>query len=283
MSAKKNQAGQAGGATPDPAAVVLLVQEVRRLLRFHRDMGLDHYPATDPLRSFLAPRHVNRPAADGRPGSRRPETTVARRPARTLPPPDIALGEVRDGVRACSLCDLAGQSPERVAGAGADAPRLLVVGDWAMHGAGAASGVFGPGEDEMLARMMAAIGLAEGDYHVTNVLKCCPADGQPPPDAAATCRSWLEREIAILRPQLVCAMGELAARVLTGSRQPLARLHGRLHGCGCVPDRTLQVIPTYHPRLLLRQQELKRVAWQDLQKVGRYLARVGQRTGSRDQ
>lgn len=284
MSAKKSGAQHPAGRGPDPAAVVLLAREVRRLLRFHLAIGLDRYPASEPVKSFLGQHRRGLPGPAHRPGPPARRRRDVKAAAATGGPPLPAgrgLAELRSAVQACTLCGLAGKSRDRIHGVGADTPRLLVVGDWGVRGDGSGELVFGPGEDGMLARMMAAIGLSRDEYHVTNVLKCFPAGPQPPPDAAAACRAWLVREIAILRPRLVCAMGELAARVLTGSRQPLARTHGRLYGCRCAGDRPVQVLPTYHPRLLLRQQELKQVAWQDLQKVARFLARADSRQGRR--
>ncbi|MFP7754614.1 uracil-DNA glycosylase [Thermodesulfobacteriota bacterium B35] len=262
-----------------------MAQEVRRLLRFHLALGLDVYPASGQLRSFLDAHSADRPGPVTPPAAlrrQRPGPEPGRRQAvESRQPADAALEELGRAVQACSLCGLAENGPHRSRGTGAEAPRLLVVGDWALRDRSGAGRIFGPGEDEMLARMMTALGLGRDDYHVTNVLKCSPATASPPSRATAACRPWLEREIAILRPQLICAMGELATQVLTGSSQPLARLHGRFHGCRYAADRTPQVLPTYHPRLLLRQQELKKVAWQDLQKIRRYLARSRGRTRHR--
>ncbi len=284
MSAKKTGTGHPDCGSPDPAAVLQAARSVRRLLRFHLDLGLDRYPASEPTRSFLMPRTPDRPGPGLCPGlpARRCQGGEQRPPDDAKPrlPAGAALRELQSEVQACTRCSLAGRGPERVRSTGGEAPRLLVVGDWGISDNGAGNHVFGPGEDEMLTRMMAAIGLSENEYHVTNVLKCYPGDARLSPDAAMACRGWLNREITILRPQLVCAMGELAARVLTGSSQPLARSHGRLHGCRCAGGRPLQVLATYHPRLLLRQQELKQVVWQDLQRLARHLARAGHRTRS---
>jgi len=276
LSVKKTETDRPETGTPDPAAAFLVAQEVRRLLRFHLALGLDVYPASEPLRSFLEAHPGGRPGPV-LPSSalrrQRPGPEPGRQAVEPRQPVAAALDELGRAVQACSLCGLAENGQERTRGTGAEAPGLLVVGDWALQDKENEDRIFGPGEDEMLARMMAAIGLGGGDYHVTNALKCSPVGGPPPSRAAAACRPWLQREIAILRPRLICAMGELATQVLTGSNQPLARLHGRLHGCRCSPDRLPQVLPTYHPRLLLRQQELKKVVWQDLQKIRRYLDR----------
>ena len=276
---EKTGTAQSASGPPDPAAALQVVLAVHRLLRFHLDLGLDRYPASEPLRAFLGPRAGSRSGpvrGPGAPSGRRAAEPAAE-DAGTRLPPAVALRNLESEVEACTLCSLAGKRGERSCVSGGESPGLLVVGDWTVHLDHGGDRLFGPGEDEMLARMMAAIGLAPGDYRVTNVLKCSPGGGQPPPDAARACRSWLAREIAILRPGLVCAMGELAAQVLTGSSQPLARSHGRFQDCRCGGEWPVQVLPTYHPRLLLRQPELKQVAWQDLQKVARYLARTGDR------
>ncbi len=258
---------------------------MRNLLRFHLALGLDRYPASERLSSFLQGRARGRAA----PAAVSPVSPLLRRrrdaepgPATGTPRVDIgiALRELRRETASCALCALAGKAMERGRETGSGRPILLVVGDWLAGGDGAGGRVFGPGEDEMLAKMMGSIDLGEQDYYVTNVLKCVPPPGrQPPPDAAAACRAWLVREIAILGPRLILAMGELATRILTGSKQPLARSHGRFLRCRCGTDRPVQVLPTYHPRLLLRQEELKRVVWQDLRRLAASLGVGGRNQG----
>jgi DNA polymerase len=156
----------------------------------------------------------------------------------------------------------------------------MVVGDWPVAGQGSTpSLLMGPEEDVMLEKMMAAIGLSPEQYCVTNVLKCCPAAGQEvAPAWGQTCASFLQREIGIIRPAIICAMGEIAARALLGGAEPLLRLRGRFTPCRYQDDPPIPVMPTFHPRFLLANPEMKMAAWKDLQAVQRRLAQVGQAT-----
>ena len=154
--------------------------------------------------------------------------------------------------------------------------QLMLVGDFSQQsGAFSESILFSPEEDAMLANMLRAIGLSRDEVYSTNTLKCCPLPQAAPPDASVRqCVAYLHREIALVRPQIICAMGDGAARAVLESSEPVARLRGKLHpykkgGEGLV---ALRIVPTYHPRLLLAHPEMKRAAWQDLQLIQKHLA-----------
>lgn len=123
----------------------------------------------------------------------------------------------------------------------------------------------------MLRRMMEAIGLSMEDVYVTNVIKCCPA-GEPPDAACARqCFALLSREIAALAPLLILAMGEMAASQLLATSAPLVRLRGRFHAYRYPDSTPAQVMPTFHPRFLLDNPEMKKMVWLDLQMLQRQL------------
>jgi len=147
----------------------------------------------------------------------------------------------------------------------------MVVGDWSAQDDGFTGEIlFGPEEDLMLGKMMEAIGLKPEEVYVTNCIKCCPAGGREPDSACATaCFSFVCREIAALGPPVICAMGDLAAGMLTGRKEPLIRLRGRFTGCRHASSTV--VMPTFHPRLLLRNPEMKKAVWSDLQAIRRRL------------
>ncbi len=132
----------------------------------------------------------------------------------------------------------------------------------------------GPGADEdaqglpfvgragqLLNNMIAAMGLKREEVYIANVVKCRPPGNRTPePEEANTCSPFLFRQIDVVRPQVLVALGATAATYLLGARQPLAGLRGRVHAF-----RGMSLIVTYHPAFLLRDPRQKKEAWADLQ------------------
>ncbi len=168
---------------------------------------------------------------------------------------------LRAAVRDCRRCGLCEKRKQAVFGVGHPAGPWLFVGE-------------GPGADEdekgepfvgqagkLLDSMLAAAGLARGrDAYIANVVKCRPPGNRVPlPEEAAACAPWLDRQIELVAPRLIVALGKTAAQRLTGSEASLASLRGRLHAYRGTP-----VVVTYHPAYLLRNLPDKARAWEDL-------------------
>jgi len=247
--------------------------ELGNVLRFHRALGINEYPGSPELRRFLQkktakvetsrPGRVSTPVNAPRP---RPE------PGEPAGPRLQCLGRE---AASCNFCSLAAGRLGTVPGSGGESSALMVVGDWSLQEKGRFSPatIFGPDDDALLVRMMAAIGFRPGDIYVTNCVKCCPPPGQDPNRACLdACFSFLEREIAAVRPQVICAMGDMAARMLLGREEPLVRLRGRFHQFRYQAGSPVAVMPTFHPRFLLRHEEMKKGTWLDLQAIRRHLA-----------
>jgi DNA polymerase len=172
-----------------------------------------------------------------------------------------ALQQIRDEIGDCTRCALHAGRNQIVFGDGSPHARLMFVGE-------------GPGEDEdaqglpfvgksgqLLNNMIAAMGLKREEVYIANVVKCRPPGNRVPEQAeGATCTQFLFRQIDVVRPQVLVALGATAATWLLGQRQPLAGLRGRVHAV-----RGAQVIVTYHPAYLLRDPRQKKEAWADLQ------------------
>ena len=172
-----------------------------------------------------------------------------------------ALQIIRDEIGDCTRCALHKGRNKLVFADGDPNARLMFVGE-------------GPGADEdaqglpfvgragqLLNNMIAAMGLKREQVYIANVVKCRPPGNRPPePDEANTCTPFLFRQIDVVRPQVLVALGATAATYLLGHRQPLAGLRGRVHAF-----RGMQLIVTYHPAFLLRDPRQKKEAWADLQ------------------
>lgn len=172
-----------------------------------------------------------------------------------------ALQLIREDIGDCTRCALHTGRNKLVFGDGSPTARLMFVGE-------------GPGADEdaqglpfvgkaghLLNNMITAMGLKREEVYIANVVKCRPPGNRTPePVEANTCSPFLFRQIDVVRPQVLVALGATAATYLLGQRQPLAGLRGRVHAF-----RGMQLIVTYHPAFLLRDPRQKKEAWADLQ------------------
>jgi uracil-DNA glycosylase len=172
-----------------------------------------------------------------------------------------ALQAIREDIGDCTRCALHKGRNKIVFADGSPDARLLFVGE-------------GPGADEdaqglpfvgragqLLNNMIGAMGLKREEVYICNVVKCRPPGNRTPePDEANTCSQFLFRQIDVVRPEVIVALGATAATYLLGQRQPLAGLRGRVHSF-----RGSKLIVTYHPAFLLRDPRQKKEAWADLQ------------------
>jgi DNA polymerase len=171
-----------------------------------------------------------------------------------------SLAEVVAGCRRCRLCE---GRQKTVFGSGNPDADLMFIGE-------------GPGAEEdrqglpfvgrageLLTRIIEAIGMTRDQVYIANIVKCRPPGNRDPqPDEVAACRSYLERQIALIRPRLIVALGRIAAQTLLGNDLPIGRMRGQWFNVLGVP-----VMVTYHPAALLRNPALKRPTWEDMQEV----------------
>ena len=172
-----------------------------------------------------------------------------------------ALRLIQEDIGDCTRCALHKGRNKLVFADGDPNARLMFVGE-------------GPGADEdavglpfvgragqLLNNMIGAMGLKREQVYIANVVKCRPPQNRTPePDEANTCSPFLFRQIDVVRPEVIVALGATAATYLLGQRQPLAGLRGRVHSF-----RGSKLIVTYHPAFLLRDPRQKKEAWADLQ------------------
>jgi DNA polymerase len=119
----------------------------------------------------------------------------------------------------------------------------------------------------LLTRIIGAIEMRREEVYICNVVKCRPPNNRDPlPEEVSACRSFLERQIDLVRPKVIVALGRVAAQCLLGSTESLGRLRGRWHTVRGVPTRA-----TYHPAALLRHAKWKRPTWEDMQLVRDFL------------
>lgn len=172
-------------------------------------------------------------------------------------------------VDACTACGLCRTRRRSVPGVGDTHARWLLVGEAPGAEEDARGEPFVGQAGRLLDNMLAALGLARGrDVYIANVLKCRPPDNRTPdPLEAAACRPYLDRQIELLEPRLILALGRSAATTLLGVDATIASLRGRVHRYRNVP-----LVVTYHPAYLLRNLPDKAKSWEDLVFARRTLA-----------
>ena len=246
-------------------------------LRFYRELGLiDFYrrPVENDVESAQDPGAPSTPkewVGDQPASTSYQETTLIppRKPIQPPPPVSVvsaedrvsALRVIREDIGNCTRCALHKGRNKLVFADGDPYARLMFVGE-------------GPGADEdaqglpfvgragqLLNNMITAMGLKREEVYIANIVKCRPPQNRTPePDEANTCSPFLFRQIDVVRPEVIVALGATAATYLLGQRQPLAGLRGRVHSF-----RGSKLIVTYHPAFLLRDPRQKKEAWADLQ------------------
>lgn len=174
-----------------------------------------------------------------------------------------ALREAVAGCRACSLCDSRRQT---VFGVGHTQARWMIVGEAPGEQEDRQGEPFVGRAGQLLDRMLAAVGLTRGEagpeqqVYIANVLKCRPpANRNPLPQEVAQCEPFLLRQMALVQPDLIVAMGRFAVQSLLKTSEPIGKLRGRVHEVAGIP-----VVVTYHPAYLLRNPADKALAWDDL-------------------
>jgi uracil-DNA glycosylase family 4 len=181
-----------------------------------------------------------------------------------------SLENVIADLQGCMRCKLCERRKTVVVGEGNPRAKLVFVGE-------------GPGEQEdrqgrpfvgkagqLLDRMINAMNLQRGDVYIVNVVKCRPPGNRNPElDEIEACSPFLHRQLDLIRPQVIVALGKFAAQTLLQTEERITRLRGRFY-----PYRGAKLMPTFHPAFLLRNPDAKREAWQDLKAVAKELGLV---------
>jgi DNA polymerase len=188
-----------------------------------------------------------------------------------LPRGGHGLTLVREELGDCQRCKLANGRKHIVFGAGNPQAHLMFVGEGPGADEDAQGEPFVGAAGQLLTKMIGAMNLTRDDVYICNVIKCRPPGNRDPePDEVAACEPFLKKQIAVVQPRVIVALGKFAAHVLTGEQTPITRLRGNLkHYQG------ISVMPTYHPAYLLRDESRKREAWHDLKEVLALLKHMG--------
>jgi len=175
-----------------------------------------------------------------------------------------ALTTIRTDIGDCTRCKLHRLGRRQVVfGVGNPEADLMFVGE-APGGDEDVQGIpFVGRAGQLLTKIIEAIGLTRDDVYIANVIKCRPPENRnPEPDEVETCEPFLFRQVDVIAPKVIVALGTFAAKTLLKTNDPISRMRGRVYDY-----RGAKLIPTFHPAFLLRSPERKRDVWEDMKKV----------------
>jgi len=183
------------------------------------------------------------------------------------------LEKLAEEIKNCKKCPLHKSRRNAVPGEGSPKAKLMFIGE-------------GPGFDEdrlgrpfvgrsgqLLDKIISVMGMKREDVFIANIVKCHPMidpsnpdergnDRKPSPDEINGCISYVEKQIEIINPKIICVLGSVSATTLIGIAAPLGQLRGRFHDY-----KGIKVMPTFHPAALLRNPNWKKDAWEDMKKI----------------
>jgi len=177
---------------------------------------------------------------------------------------------LRSLVSKCQNCDLSKTRTQTVFGSGKQTASLMIIGDAPNEEDDKQGDVFSGQSGKLLTAMLKAMGYQRNDVYISNIVKCRTSENkEPTEDEAAACEPYLIRQINLVQPKLILALGSAAAQWLLKSKSTIGRLRGQLH---FVDNVNAPILVSYHPAYLLRAPNEKRKAWEDLQIAMKELA-----------
>lgn len=172
----------------------------------------------------------------------------------------VSLEDIKIDLGDCQRCRLATGRKHIVFGKGNVAARLVFVGEGPGFEEDQKGEPFVGAAGRLLTKIIEAIELSREQVYICNIIKCRPPGNRNPErDEIESCLPFLERQLAAIRPDFVCALGKVAAQTLLKSDLPISRLRGRFYDYN-----GMKILPTYHPAYLLRNPEKKREVWEDM-------------------
>jgi uracil-DNA glycosylase family 4 len=221
---------------PTPARTFQVIQTEHQRRAYLQALGIDVWVPSDQLEPGLTPVVENDDVGD------------------------MDWPALRSSVAACTRCPLHASRTQTVFGVGNENADWMIVGEAPGAEEDRRGEPFVGRAGQLLTEMLRAAGQDREQVFIANILKCRPPHNRDPEaEEAAACRHYLERQIALVQPKIILAVGRIAAQQLLATDTAVSKLRGQLHRLDEIP-----VIVTYHPAYLLRSPTQKRKAWQDI-------------------
>jgi DNA polymerase len=229
--------------------------ELIQQLEFFRDIGIEsvNLSHTAPVESVQIPVAVASPPAEV-----------------PIQVTGDSLENIRTDIGDCQRCKLAPSRTHIVYGSGNPNAEIVFVGEAPGFEEDQQGLPFVGAAGQLLTKIIESIGVRREDVYICNILKCRPPNNRnPEPDEVIECSPFLKRQIAAIRPKIVCCLGKFAAQTMLRSGDSITRLRGRFEDID-----GMRVIATFHPAYLLRSPEKKREVWEDMKQIRAELFRL---------
>src|SRR5215475_6381145 len=249
--------------------------DVSSQLEFFRDIGIDSLQIPSPPGSIseanASPTRSASAAARSlkQARSQQEEWRAESAPGEVLSSPDT-LDTIRADMGDCRRCKLAPSRTHIVFGSGNPNAELVFVGEAPGYDEDQQGLPFVGRAGQLLTKIIESIDIKREDVYICNVLKCRPPDNRnPEPDEVMACNPFLKKQLATIRPKIVCCLGTFAAQTVLQTASPISKLRGRFHDIDGI-----RVIATFHPAYLLRSPDKKREVWEDMKQIRAELFRL---------
>jgi DNA polymerase len=239
-----------------------LAAALRQHLLLERGFGVEAYP-----RGGLVP--VPAPLPSARPPAPAAPAAPAALPIDPTMPE--SLDRIAAEIAACRACGLCAGRTNTVPGEGAPTAELVFIGEGPGADEDAQGRPFVGRSGELLTKMIEAMGFARNQVFIANVVKCRPPGNRAPePAEMAACIGYLHRQLALIKPKVICTLGNTPLRAMTGDpKKGITSVRGQILDWNGIP-----LVPTFHPAYLLRNPPAKKPCWEDLKVVLKVLGRT---------
>jgi DNA polymerase len=219
-----------------------MITGLKSYLEYLKGMGITSLPVSDPV--------------------------VEIKPEEPGPSPVMTLEEARKELGDCKRCKLHRTRRTIVFGEGNPKATLMFIGEGPGYDEDVQGRPFVGKAGQLLTKIIESIKLKREEVYIANIVKCRPPQNRnPEPDEIQSCNPFLMKQIRVIQPKIICALGAFAAQTLLKTETKISDLRGKIFDL-----EGIKVIPTYHPAFLLRNPERKREVWEDMKKIAELLA-----------
>lgn len=223
--------------------ILSIIKDIKGYLFYLKEMGIDELP--------ISQQYVMK--AEERKGK-----TTELKNLRTS-----ELQALRKEIGDCQRCKLSKNRTQIVFGVGNPVAELMFVGEAPGRDEDLQGEPFVGEAGQLLTKIIEAMGIKRQDVYIANVVKCRPpANRNPETDEIESCEPFLIRQLEIIKPEIICALGTFAAQTLLKTKEKISSLRGNFYNY-----HDIKVMPTYHPAYLLRNPAEKKLVWEDMQKI----------------
>ncbi len=192
-----------------------------------------------------------------------PASNAPKQPEISAQNSEDPLGSILRDIGDCKRCKLANTRTNIVFGEGSPSARLMFVGEAPGFDEDCQGRPFVGRAGQLLTKIIQAMNMTREEVYICNVIKCRPPENRnPEKDEIMTCSQFLNRQISVIKPRFICALGTFSAQTLLKTNEPISKLRGNFFDYSGI-----RLMPTFHPSYLLRNPDKKREVWNDMQLI----------------